>query len=287
MAVVATGFFDGVHIGHRLVLETLVSEARKRGEESLVLTFWPHPRIVLQDDALGLRLLNTSSEKLALLSKLGIDRVEQIEFTKEFSQMSTREYLSDFLIGKYGASAILLGYDNRIGHDNLTPEATAALAESLGLTVIRTEKVSSVGIAVSSTKIRNALKAGDVATASNYLCYDYNLSGEVVHGKRLGHVIGFPTANLEPDEPLKLIPAMGVYLSKVTIGDRQFYGMTNVGQTLETHIFDFDEDIYGENIRISFLERVRDEIRFDDLEELKKQLGADEQYCKNLLSLRK
>jgi riboflavin kinase/FMN adenylyltransferase len=285
MAVVATGFFDGVHIGHRLVLETLVSEARRRGEESLVLTFWPHPRIVLQDDAMGLRLLNTSSEKLALLRGLGIDRVEQIEFTLEFSQMSTLEYLRDFLIGKYGATAILLGYDNRIGHDNLTPEATAALAESLGLQVIRTEKVSSVGIAVSSTKIRNALKAGDVALASTYLCYDYNLSGEVVHGKKLGRTIGFPTANLEPDEPLKLVPALGVYLSKVTIGERNFYGMTNVGQGLETHIFDFDEDIYGRNIRVSFLQRVRDEIRFEGLDDLKKQLMEDEQCCKKMLNL--
>ena len=234
---------------------------------------------------MGLRLLNTSSEKLALLGSLGIDRVEQIEFTMEFSQMSTLEYLRDFLIGKYNASAILLGYDNRIGHDNLTPEATAALAESLGLEVIRTEKVSSVGIAVSSTKIRNALKAGDVALASTYLCYDYNITGEVVHGKKLGRTIGYPTANIEPDEPLKLVPALGVYLSQVQIGDRSFYGMTNIGQGMETHIFDFDEDIYGQNIRVSFLQRVRDEIRFDSLEDLKKQLLEDEQSCKNLLNL--
>ena len=287
MAIVATGFFDGVHIGHRLVIETLVSEARKRGEESLVLTFWPHPRIVLQNDAMELRLLNTPSEKISLLKGLGVDRVEQVDFTKEFSEMGAEQYLREVVMERYGGTAILLGYDNRIGHDSLTPVQTAELASGLGLEVIRAEKVSSVGIAVSSTKIRNALKAGDVETASMYLCYDYSLFGEVVHGKKLGRTIGYPTANLELDEPLKLIPAMGVYLSQVTVGNRLFYGMTNVGATLETHIFDFDEDIYGQTIKVSFMKRVRDENSFESLAELQAQLRDDEQYCKKLLSLHK
>ena len=287
MAVIATGFFDGVHIGHRLVIETLVNEARRRGEESLVLTFWPHPRIVLQDDAMGLRLLNTPSEKIALLKGLGIDRVEQLEFSREFSEMGAEQYLREVVMGRYGGTAILLGYDNRIGHDSLTPVQTADLASSLGLDVIRAEKVSAVGIAVSSTKIRNALKAGDVETASIYLCYDYCLSGEVVHGKKLGRTIGYPTANLQLDEPLKLVPADGVYLSQVQVGGRSFYGMTNVGPVLETHIFDFDEEIYGETITVSFMKRVRDENSFDSLTELQAQLRDDEHYCKKLLSLHK
>lgn len=287
MAVIATGFFDGVHIGHRLVIETLVSEARKRGEESLVLTFWPHPRLVLQDDAMGLRLLNTPSEKLALLKGLGIDRVEQLEFNKEFSEMGAEQYLREIVMGRFGGTAVLLGYDNRIGHDSLTPVQTADLASSLGLDVIRAEKVSAVGIAVSSTKIRNALKAGDVETASIYLCYDYCLSGEVVHGKKLGRTIGYPTANLELDEPLKLVPATGVYLSQVRVGGRSFYGMTNVGANLETHIFDFDEEIYGETITVSFIKRVRDENSFESMGELQAQLRDDEHYCKKLLSLHK
>ena len=287
MAVIATGFFDGVHIGHRLVIETLVSEARKRGEESLVLTFWPHPRIVLQDDTMGLRLLNTPSEKLALLKGLGIDRVEQLEFNKEFSEMGAEQYLREIVMGRFGGTAVLLGYDNRIGHDSLTPVQTADLASSLGLDVIRAEKVSAVGIAVSSTKIRNALKAGDVETASIYLCYDYCLSGEVVHGKKLGRTIGYPTANLELDEPLKLVPATGVYLSQVRVGGRSFYGMTNVGANLETHIFDFDEEIYGETITVSFMKRVRDENSFESMGELQAQLRDDEHYCKKLLSLHK
>ena len=287
MAVVATGFFDGVHIGHRMVVETLVSEARKRGEESRVLTFWPHPRIVLAQDAMGLRLLNTPAEKMSLLKDLGVDRVVQLEFTREFSRMGTEQYLREIVKERFGGSAILLGYDNRIGHDSLTPAQTADIASSLGLDVIRAEKVSAVGIAVSSTKIRTALNAGDVETASSYLCYDYSLSGTVVHGKKLGRTIGFPTANMEVDEPLKLVPATGVYLSRVEIEGKSYSGMTNVGDAIETHIFDFDEDIYGHTIKVSFIRHVRNEMTFGSLQELKTQLHIDEDNCKKLLSLHK
>ena len=285
MAVVATGFFDGVHIGHRLVLETLIGEARRRGEESVVVTFWPHPRIVLQDDALGLRLLNTPEEKAAQLKSLGVDRVEVLPFTREFSALSAEEYLRDVIKGRFGGSAVLLGYDNRIGHDKLTPSQTAALAEKLGLDVIRTDKVSSVGIAVSSTKIRQALLSGNVELASSFLCYDYSLGGEVVHGKKLGRTIGYPTANLVPSEPLKLVPAAGVYLSGVELGDRHLQGMTNVGPVIETHIFGFDEDIYGRQLKVSFLRRVRDEMSFGGLGELREQLARDESACKKMLGL--
>ena len=287
MAVVATGFFDGVHIGHRLVLETLVSEAHKRGEESLVLTFWPHPRIVLAQDALGLRLLNTPSEKLSHLEALGVDRVVQLEFTKDFSMMGTERYLREIVKEKYGGTAILLGYDNRIGHDSLTPAQTAEIASSLGIDVIRAEKVSAVGIAVSSTKIRTALNSGDVETASSYLCYDYCISGTVVHGKKLGRTIGFPTANMEIDEPLKLIPAIGVYLSRVEVDGESYFGMTNIGENIETHIFEFDKDIYGHTIKVSFLRHIRDEMSFPSLLELKTQLHIDEDNCKKLLYLHK
>ena len=281
MAVVATGFFDGVHIGHRLVLDTLVETARVRGEQSVVITFWPHPRIVLQDDALGLRLLNTSEEKVALLRSLGVDRVEVLPFTKEFSMMGAEEYMRDYVKGRFGGTAMLLGYDNRIGHEPLTPAQTQDVAARLGLEVIRTDKVSSVGIAVSSTKIRAALASGDVALASRFLCYDYTISGEVVHGKKLGRTIGFPTANISPD-PLKLIPAEGVYSSRVRIGLRQFLGMTNIAYDggIETHIFDFDEDIYGHTISVEFVSRIRGEKNFSSLEELKNQLREDEMKIK-------
>ena len=287
MAVIATGFFDGVHVGHRMVIETLVSEAQKRGEESLVLTFWPHPRLVLGQDAIGLRLLNTPAEKKALLKSLGVDRVEQIEFTKEFSMMPTEQYLREIVRDKYHGSAILLGYDNRIGHDILTPAQTSEAAVSAGLEVIRADKVSSMGIAVSSTKIRSALMGGDVETASAYLCYDYSLSGVVVHGRKLGRTIGFPTANMELDEPLKLVPSDAVYLSRVEVDGESYFGMTNIGGTIETHIFDFDREIYGHTIKVSFLSHVRNEKSFSCLQELKTQLQIDEDNCKKLLYLHK
>lgn len=283
MAVVATGFFDGVHIGHRMVIETLVTAARERGEESLIITFWPHPRIVLHSDAINLRLLNTLDEKIILLKSLGVDRVEVLPFTEEFSRLSTEEYLKGTVIGRFGGTAMLLGYDNRIGHDSGTPEQIAAIASRLGLDVITTEKVSAIGLAVSSTKIRKALLAGDVSTASIYLRYEYAIEGEVVHGRKLGRTIGFPTANLALYEPMKLVPADGVYLTRVHLGDEVFYGMTNIGNGIETHIFDFNEEIYGRCIRLEFLRRLRDEIHFNDLQELRVQLAVDEDSCRKLL----
>ena len=283
MAVIATGFFDGVHVGHRLVLETLVQTARERGELSVVVTFWPHPRIVLHDDALSLRLLNTLDEKIGLLRSLGVDRVEVLPFTEEFSRTSAADYLRKYVKERFDGTAMLLGYDNRIGHDSGSPAQTADIAAELGLDVIRTDKVSSVGIAVSSSKIRKALFAGDVATASAFLCYDYSLEGEVVHGRKVGRTIGFPTANLDLYEKMKLVPAEGVYLTRVHLGDRTFYGMTNIGVTNETHIFDFEEEIYGEPMRIDFLRRVRGEMKFESLEDLAAQLRLDEQACKEII----
>lgn len=283
MAVIATGFFDGVHVGHRLVIETLVQTARERGERSVVVTFWPHPRIVLHDDALSLRLLNTLDEKIGLLKGLGVDRVEVLPFTEEFSRTSAADYLRKYVKERFDGTAILLGYDNRIGHDSGSPAQTADIAAELGLDVIRTDKVSSVGIAVSSSKIRKALFAGDVATASAFLCYDYSLEGEVVHGRKVGRTIGFPTANLDLYEKMKLVPAEGVYVTRVHLGERSFYGMTNIGVTNETHIFDFDEEIYGEPMRIEFLRRVRGEMKFEDLDALATQLRADEQSCREII----
>lgn len=284
MAVVATGFFDGVHIGHRLVIDTLVRAARERGEKSVVVTFWPHPRLVLHSDALGLRLLNTLDEKIVLLKGLGVDRVEVLPFTQAFSQKSTEEYLRECIKERFGGTAILLGYDNRIGHDSGTTEQIAEKARGLGLEVITTDKVSSVGIAVSSTKIRQALAAGDVAAASQFLRYDYSLVGEVVHGRKLGRTIGYPTANTDIYEPMKLVPAEGVYLTRVHLGDRLFWGMTNIGGTVETHILDFDEEIYGHAVTLGFIRRVRAEMKFDGLPELQSQLYRDELVCREMIA---
>ena len=282
MAVIATGFFDGVHIGHRMVIETLMQAARERGEESVILTFWPHPRTVLQNGAIQLRLLNSLVEKKAILKSLGVDRVEVIPFTREFSRMTAQEYFKSVVIQGYSGTAVLLGYDNRIGSDTASPEQASIKARELGLDVIRTDRVSSVGIAVSSTKIRNALSAGDVELAAGLLCYKYSMQGVVVSGKQLGRTIGFPTANMQLYEPLKLIPGDGVYFTIVETVDRRFFGMTNIGQLVETHILDFDEMIYGLDIKVSFVRKIRGEIKFDSLEALRTQLVEDEKVCRAL-----
>ena len=291
--VVATGFFDGVHVGHRLVIGQLVAAAAARGDESMVITFWPHPRNVLQKEARSLRLLTTLAQKKQMLHELGVDRVEVLSFTKDFSAMTMEEYLRH-IMKEYGATAILLGYDNRIGCDAADSDQVARMAERLGLEVIRTEMVpSEAGVAVSSTKIRERLEAGDIKEASQMLGYDYSMHGVVVSGNRLGRTIGFPTANMQLYEPLKLVPGNGVYFVKVNVLDRVFYGMCNIGlrptvgagnaRTIETNIFGFDEDIYGLDIEITFVSRIREERKFDSLEELKHQLEADRDTCLSLL----
>ena len=291
--VVATGFFDGVHVGHRLVIEQLVKAAAARGDESMVITFWPHPRNVLQKEARSLRLLTTLAQKKQMLLELGVDRVEVLPFTKDFSAMTMEDYLRH-IMKEFGATAVLLGYDNRIGCDAADSDQVARMAESLGLEVIRTEMVSSgAGVAVSSTKIREKLEAGDVSSANQMLGYNYSMHGVVVAGKRLGRTIGFPTANMELYEPLKLVPGNGVYFVRVNVLDRTLYGMCNIGlrptvasgnaRTIETNIFDFSEDIYGLDIDITFVSRIREEKKFDSLEELKHQLELDRDTCLSLL----
>ena len=288
--VVATGFFDGVHLGHRLVIEQLVAAAAVRGDESMVVTFWPHPRNVLQQEARSLRLLTSLSEKKAKLEALGVNRVEIMPFTKDFSTMTTREYL-ERLAADYGAKAVLIGYDNRMGCDADGADQVAQTALDLGLEVIRTQMVpSEQGYAVSSTKIRERLEAGDVHAASAMLGYDYSLHGVVVAGNRLGRTIGFPTANMQMYEPLKLVPGNGVYFVKVETLGRELYGMCNVGcrptvssgnhRTIETHIFDFDEDIYGLDIKVTFMEKIRDEVKFESLDALRSQLEKDKELWK-------
>ena len=291
--VVATGFFDGVHVGHRLVIKQLVEAAAVRGDESMVITFWPHPRNVLQKEARMLRLLTTLAEKKQLLHDLGVDHVEVLPFTKDFSAMTTEEYLR-LIMEQYGVRTVLLGYDNRIGSDAKDSDQVALTAESLGLEVIRTDMVPSEhGYAVSSTKIRQRLEAGDVQGAADMLGYEYSLHGVVVAGNRIGRTIGFPTANMQLYEPLKLVPGNGVYFVKVETVGRHLYGMCNIGyrptvaagnaRTIETNIFGFDEDIYGLDIRISFIRKIRDEIRFDSLEQLKARLEDDRDACLDLM----
>ncbi len=284
--VIATGFFDGVHIGHRFVIERLVEAAGGRGDRSMVVTFWPHPRNVLQNDARSLRLLTSLEEKKSLLEGLGVDRVEVLPFTKEFSRLTTREYFRDVLIARFGAKAVLVGYDNRMGCDPQTPESIERIAEEEGLDVVRLGSVTSPsGVTVSSTKIRDAVAAGEMETAAAMLGYEYSLLGVVVAGNRLGRTIGFPTANIQLYEPLKLLPGNGVYSVEAETLGHKYKGMCNIGvrptvraggqRTIETNIFDFDEDIYGLDLKVTFHHKVRDERRFDSIDALRSQLAAD------------
>lgn len=291
--VIATGFFDGVHLGHRLVVGQLVEAAAARGDESMVVTFWPHPRNVLQKDARSLRLLTSLDEKVAMLKSLGVSHVEVLDFTREFSSMTARDYLGR-LKERYGAAALLLGYDNRMGCDASGPDAVARVAEEMGLEVIRTDMVtSSQGTALSSTRIRRCLDAGDVAGAAGMLGYSYVLRGVVVAGNRLGRTLGFPTANMQLYEPLKLVPGNGVYFVRVKVLGKEFLGMCNIGmrptvavggsRTIETNIFGFDEDIYGLDLELSFVAKIRDEVRFGSVDQLKAQLEKDRDTCLSMM----
>ena len=327
MAVVATGFFDGVHLGHRQVIRALVSSARERGEEAIVVTFAQHPRAVLQQDARTLRLLNSPAEKEALLRGLGVDRVETLRFDRALARLTAADYLRDILRDRLGATLLVLGFDNRLGSDQLGPDAIRPLAESLGLEVLvvppasvelsprskglpsktvaarglvnggdplrssggdeRSEVLSGRALAaaetVSSTKIRKALEEGRVEDAEEMLGYAYGLRGVVVSGKQLGRTLGFPTANLRLYDPMKLIPARGVYLTEVEVLGGHYWGMTNVGDIIETHIFDFSEDIYGLDLEIRFRRWLRAMRDMASLDALKTQLAADEAACRELL----
>lgn len=285
MAVVATGFFDGVHLGHREVIKTLVSSARKKGEEALVVTFDAHPRTVLQQDAGRLRLLTTPQERERLLLSLGVDRVETIPFSKQFASMNAESYIRKVLMDKFKATSIILGYDNRLGSDMLGVGEIGNLCAGLGL---KMEEVAPYvmpdGTTVSSTRIRNSLAGGMVDYANDMLGYKYMLTGVVVSGKQIGRTIGFPTANTLPSAPLKLVPERGVYLTEVDVLGGHFYGMTNIGDVVETNIFDFDESIYGLELTLRFISRIRDMRIMSGLDDLKSQLSADKLSALQMLN---
>ena len=290
--IATTGFFDGVHLGHRLVIERLVSLARERGDESLVVTFWPHPRAVLQDGARELRLLNSLEEKKGLLRNLGVDRVEVLDFTRSFAALTAEQYLRDILRDRFGVTTLLMGYDNRLGSDRLTANKLLPKASSLDMELIELEPFE-MGehpqTHISSTIIRKSLEEGKVEEATEMLGYGYALKGVVVAGNRLGRTIGFPTANMKLYEPLKLVPGRGVYVVEAEVLGKKYRGMTNIGlrptvggsfTTIETHILDFDEDIYGLPLRVTFLRRLRNEVHFPSLEALKDQLEKDRECCR-------
>lgn len=309
VAVVTTGFFDGVHLGHRYVLETLVSSARERGEEAIAVTFWPHPRTVLQQDAREFRLLTSMEEKKQLLLAAGVNCVEVLPFTRQFAALTASEYLQ-LLADRFNASLVVMGYDNRIGSDRKTmkemenycsrnPSSLRSSSLPTSLRAVGPLPLIAEGgkgsgeqqFPISSTRIRKALGAGEIERGNAMLGYSYGLYGVVVAGNRMGRTIGFPTANMQLYEPLKLVPANGVYAVEAEVLGRKFQGMCNIGvrptvdgkaRTIETHILDFDEDIYGLPLQLRFLRRIRDERRFPSLEALRQQLMEDSAQVRSL-----
>jgi riboflavin kinase / FMN adenylyltransferase len=285
-AIVTIGTFDGVHIGHKKIIEKLVSQAKKRNCESIVLTFFPHPRMVLQQHD-NIKLLNTIGEKSELLEKTGIDNLIIHPFDKEFSELSAEEFVKTILIDKLKIQKIIIGYDHRFGKNrSANIDDLIVFGEKYNFEVeqITVEEINQ--IAISSTKIRNFLLSGQIVEANSYLGYNYFISGKVVKGKQLGRTIEFPTANIHIEEDYKLLPKKGVYIVKSVINNKTIFGMMNIGNrptldgntiTIEVHFLNFDLDIYNENIVVEILDFIRDENKFDSLDSLKNQIEKDKQ----------
>lgn len=282
---VTIGTFDGLHIGHMKILERLIKSADTLGLKSTVLTFFPHPRMVLQQDA-HIRLLNTIDEKIGILERTGLDYLIIHPFTKAFSRLSARDFVRDILVNELRTKKIIIGYDHRFGRNrNANINDLVAFGNALDFQVeeIPVQEVDEVS--VSSTKIRKALEEGDIRTANAYLGYEYMLTGTVIKGKGLGRQLGFPTANLAIAESYKLIPKNGVYAVKSVLKGQTVNGMMNIGynptvsseteKTIEINFFDFTQDLYGQKIQIDILEWIREEEKFNSLEDLKIQLRKD------------
>ena len=289
---VTIGTFDGVHFGHQQIIEKLVSEAQKAGKKSVVLTFFPHPRMVLQKDAF-LELINTIDERAALLEKTGLDYLIIHPFSKEFSRTTALEFVRDILVNQLNISKLIIGYDHHFGKNregNITQLTEYSHLYDFKVEEIPAQDIDSVS--VSSTKIRRALHAGNLKTANNYLGYNFMLNGTVVNGKKLGGKIGYPTANIDVKETYKLIPKTGVYVVKATIDKKTVFGMMNIGnrptvngnhQTIEVHFFDFNEDLYNQYLTIELLYFLRDEHKFDSVELLIHQLKKDEETARDYI----
>jgi len=290
-AVVTTGTFDGVHLGHRTILDRLKSTAEQVKGQSVVVTFHPHPRLVLFPDDNDLRLIDTLEERIDLLRGTGIDHLVVLEFTREFSRITSLDYVRNILVSKLGTYRLVMDYDHHFGRNR---EGTLAHLREFGpvygfeVDEIPAHDVDAVS--VSSTKIRKALADGDVAMAARYLGRPFALSGSVVAGDRLGRMLGYPTANISHIDPIKTMPRDGVYKVEADIPQGTFKGMLNIGvrptlgnleHRVEVHLFDFNADLYGQRIKVRFLQRIRDERQFSDLEHLRQQLATDAEIARS------
>ncbi len=292
--IITIGTFDGVHLGHQEIFNVLINKSKNNGCRSFVITFEPHPRMVIQPN-FQLKLLTTFQEKVEILEKLGIDNLLVIPFTKEFSQLTSEEFFRKYILEGLGVKKIVIGYDHHFGKGRDGDEQKIRELGALNnFEVQKTEAVTINDTVVSSSKIRNALSEGEVKIAAQMLGRNYSFAGKVVVGDKRGRELGFPTANIQLENELKQIPKNGVYAVKVFLEERIFNGVMNIGLRptfkdtkivlSEVHILNFNEDIYGKQIRVEFIERIRDERKFNSKEELIKQIEIDKQKTNKLLT---
>ena len=282
--IVTIGTFDGVHVGHEKILEKISQNALSENCESIVLTFFPHPRTVLQAGT-EMKQLNTIGEKTTLIKNASIDNLVIHPFDKAFSQLTAEDFVNQVLVDKFIFHKIINGHDHRFGKNRTANiDDLISFGEKYGFEVEQISAEEIQEVAISSTKIRNALLEGNIKLANQYLGYTYTISGIVIKGNQLGRTIGFPTANIEIKEEYKLIPSNGVYIVKTLVEKQIVFGMMNIGtkptvggtsQSIEVYLFDFNDDIYSKIIEVSFLEKIRDEQKFESIELLKKQLSED------------
>lgn len=293
-AIVTIGTFDGVHLGHQAILKDMVKTAREIGGETVVITFYPHPRQVLNIDSSHLRFISTQEDKVKRLEDLGVDNLIVVDFTKEFSRTSSESFIRDYVIEKIAPVKIVIGYDhhfgkNRMGDFTLLYE----LSRQYRFKIQRVQAQDVENVTVSSTKIRLSLQQGDVEHANMLLGYQYSYSGKVISGRKIGRGIGYPTANLDVDRSYRLIETSGVYATYVDLEGKEYKSMTYIGKrptiddsledTIEVYLMDFDGDLYGKEVKVRFVKRMRGEMKFDSLDMLRQQLVADEKNVREIL----
>ncbi len=293
-AVLSIGTFDGLHLGHQKILENLKEIAQKRNGESVLLTFFPHPRMVIFDDSQQLKMLNTIDEKIELLTNFGIDHLVIIPFTRQFSEMDSDTFIQKVLVDKIGARTLVLGYDHRFGKDRKGSfEYLKNNIEKFPFELIEISRQDLENVGISSSKVRNALADGNVEYANKLLNSKFSIKGKVVKGKQIGRTIGYPTANVQVPEDYKLIPGNGVYAVQIQYLETIYNGVLNIGvrptvdgktKTIEAHIFSFDKEIYGEELKVFFVAKIRNEQKFVDLEALKIQIEIDSQKALAILT---
>lgn len=294
-AVITIGTFDGVHAGHRFIIQQLEQAARDCEGETVIITFDPHPREVLLPKPGNIRLLTTLPEKIALLERAGIDHLVVVPFTRSFSEMSARSYLEDFLVARFKPHTIIIGYDHRFGHNREGGlELLEAEQQQYDFKLIEIPQQVVHDLTVSSTKIRRNLQEGNIRLANELLCYTYFLTGQVIHGDKMGRQLGYPTANLHLNDERKLIPAEGIYAVQAQLGARIFPAVMSIGfrptfngtdLRLEVHIFDFHEDIYDQELTVYFVDYIRSNLKFDNVDALIVQMNKDSEQAREILTM--